>query len=308
MQYLMKPAISLDMYEVALFDTVKDNVDLNSVKDLTTLSSVLQEARAFMGTNSFLNPVRGKSADGNYYLTFLRFAFYGYSNSTDRRPIGQMFAAIPTQSGYFKSIWTSVQKADGSVQTEYRWRTSYNVNAPIPKMFNGSNINTLLVLPKMKIRNSFNSSFDINFVETYAQGIYPGVDNTSYRSNAAAVPFNLAANTTSDWIYPQITTSLNYIQYVNLIASNTINTPNYMYINQDDSYGTDGLSCLKDVAPSTKIADLPADEIVLDAGLIWLDSTRMLKLSQDDWSSRSTLLPGTRPKFVLDRLIKNINV
>lgn len=308
MRYVMKPAFNINTYEVALFDTAKDNVDLNSVQNVTTLSSVLQEARAFMGANSYLNPIRGKSDDGKYYLTFLRFAFYGYNNNTDKRSLGQMFASVPGTSDYFNSVWTSTQKADGSVQTEYSWSGNYNVHAPIPSMFNGTNINTNIVLPKMKVRNGWSGAMDITFISTYAQGIRPDVDNSMYQSNAADPAITIPAHQTSDWLYPKITAVLNRIQYVNLKSSNTINTPNYMYITQDDSYRTDGLSYLSDYAQSTKIADIPAEEIKFDAGLIWLDSTRMLKLSEDDWSTRSTFLPGTRPKFLLDRLVKAISV
>lgn len=303
MQYIMKPAISVDAYEVAFFDTKKDAVNLTDLSTVQKLSAVLKEARAFMGQDSFLNPVRGKNANGNYYLTFMRWSFYGYSTSQDYRQLGTHYSNNNTSTTRNLTTWSSKKGTGDQVQDLYVV-AGYNVIAPVPTRFSAGQSNAILHLPQYKLKNT--TTFNQLLTNSYLslQIIQPdnatnfSIQSYGYNGSGVMIP----AGTVTDWLSPVSSNGFQTAtQYINALSDSSFRgTSGFAY----EGTPADGLVYMTDLAQSTVISSIAAETIDLDVGILWLDTSRMLKFVASDWSDVGSLVPGTRPKLSLSNTVR----
>lgn len=302
MQFIMKPSIDLNTYEIAFFDTQKDPIDFSLLSNVSRISIALQDARTFMGSDGYLNPVRGKSADGKYYLTFLRWSFYGYDNKTDYRMLGQHYLDNHTTVSRRPTLWTSKAKADGSIEQNYPYGQGYNVITPVPTVFTLPQANVIINLPKYKLRNYngyaislFYSYWAFSIVRPTASSNY-NLQSYGYNSQTAVV---VPAVSDSDYLYPNSANSFTVgTQYLN--APTDVTPISSSGFNISANGESDGLLYLADPANSTSVSSIQSEEIDLDVGLVWPDATTLLKLSKTDWDLSTPIVPGSRPKLRLN--------
>lgn len=302
MQFIMKPSIDLNTYEIAFFDTQKDPIDFSLLSNISRISIALQDARTFMGNDGYLNPVRGKNADGKYYLTFLRWSFYGYDNKTDYRMLGQHYLDNHTTVAKSPTLWTSKAKADGSIEQNYPYAQGYNVITPVPTVFTSPQANVKINLPKYKLRN-YNGSALTLFYSYWAFSIVRPTASSNY--NLQSYGYNsqtglvVPAVSDSDYLYPNSANGFTIgTQYLNALTDVTPTGSSGFNISFNGE--SDGLVYLTDPVTGTPVSSMPSEEIDLDVGLTWLDVTTMLKLSKADWDLSTPIVPGSRPKLRLN--------
>lgn len=301
MQLILKPTLVLKDHEIAFFDTSKEAFVSNST--LTeTLKLNLRNARAFMGQDSFLNPIRGKHANGNYYLTCLRYLFYGYSNSQDMRYFYQHFiAATQTTANKTRGPWTSYAATDGTVVTSaYRYNNGYNAMVPFPTDFSQRGLTVTMSWPQANFYNSLSVSVSLTYLQLYSYLIRPPTYNNQtlvYAYNSQT-PMTIKEGRTSDYLTPTATVSINPdVEYINALGETDFRSAQTGYVSARDSRN-DGLHYLKD-ASGTYIADLPTETVDIDLGLIYIDDNNLMKLNKSDWSALAPVVPGSRPQLNL---------